>query len=70
MDALTKLEHVPKTLLDFFDWNTPNSLNLSDCYSIRGFHLVGKRSKTLIASRGIAHRLDEASLTVFGTKTR
>jgi hypothetical protein len=44
MDALTKLEHVPEELLDFFDWNTPNSLNLSDCCSIRGFHLMGKRS--------------------------
>ncbi len=44
MDALTKLEHVPEELLDFFDWNTPNSLNLSDCYSIRGFHLMGKRA--------------------------
>jgi len=39
MDAFTELEHVPEKLPDFFDWNTPNSLNLSDCCSIRGFHL-------------------------------
>jgi hypothetical protein len=70
MDAFTELEHVPEKLPDFFDWNTPNSLESERLLFDRRIPSGGQVLKTIIASRGIAHGQDEASLTVFGTKTR
>jgi len=38
------LEHVPKKLLDFLDQNMLQLFESERFFSIRGFHLIGKRS--------------------------